>query len=87
MGSAGLSRRGERRVVEVVRVRGLSVKALMRPASIVEGEVPGNAGPGLADAVVGMQIDLFVLDGFSAPLHEHLIATAALAVHADSEVG
>ena len=33
----------------------------------------------------GVRIALFVLDGFSAPLHEHVIAPAALAIHADSD--
>ena len=52
MGSAGLSRRGERLLVEVKRVRGLAVKALMRPATVVEGEVAGNASLGGGNAVV-----------------------------------
>ena len=43
MGSAGLSRRGERRLVEVKRVRDLPVKALMRPAAVVEREIARNA--------------------------------------------
>ena len=59
----------------------------MRQAAVVDAEVSGNTRPGLADTAVGVRVDLFVLDGFPAPLHEHLIATAALAVHADSEVG
>lgn len=63
------------------------MEALKRPAAVVEAEVSGNTRPGLADAAVGVRVDLFALDGLSAPLHEHLIATAALAVHADSEVG
>ena len=57
MGSAGLSRRGERRLVEVKRFRGLAVKALMRPAAVVEGEVARNASLGGGDAVVGVQVD------------------------------
>jgi len=59
----------------------------MRPAAVVKAKVSGNTRPGLAGAAVDVQVDLFVLDGFSAPRHEHLIAPAALAVHADSEVG
>ena len=89
MGSAALSRRRERReeVGEADSVGDLSVKALMRPAAVVKAEVSGNTRPGLAGAAAGVQAGLFVLDGFSAPRHEHLIAPAALAVHADSEVG
>ena len=62
MSSAGLSRRGERRLVEVKRVRGRAVKALMRPATVLEGEVAGNAGLGGGNAVVAVQVDLLVLD-------------------------
>ena len=57
----------------------------MRPTAVVEAEVSGNACQGCGGAVIGMQIDLLVLDGFSEPLHEHVVAPAALAVHADSD--
>ena len=48
----------------------------MRPAAVVKAKVSGNTRPGLAGAAVDVQVDLFVLDGFSAPRHEHLIAPA-----------
>ena len=54
MGSAGLSRRGERRLVEVKRVGGLSVKALMRSSVVAEAQVVGHAEFGPGDAVVGV---------------------------------
>ena len=70
---------------EVDRVGGSSVKALMRSASVVEGKVSGNASPGCGDAVVGVQVDLLVFDGSPEPLHEHVVAPAAFAVHTDSD--
>ena len=46
-------------MVEVDRVGGSSVKALMRSVSVVEGKVSGNASPGCGDAVVGVQVGLY----------------------------
>ena len=44
--SAGVSRRGERRLVEVKRVGGLSVKDLMRSSVVAEAQVAGHADLG-----------------------------------------
>ena len=41
-------------MVEVDRVRGSSVKALMQSAAVVEVDISGNASPGCGDAVVGV---------------------------------
>ena len=40
----------------------------MRAALIVEHEVLADAGPRTADAVVGVQLDLLVLDRLPEPL-------------------
>src|SRR3982074_3100174 len=55
----------------------------MRAALIVEHEVLADAGPRIADAVVGMQIDLLVLDRLPEPLDEDVVTPAAFTVHAD----
>ena len=46
----------------------------MRAALIVEREVLSDAGPRIADAVIGMQIDLLVLDRLPQPLNEYVEA-------------
>ena len=43
-------------------VRRPPVKARMWPAAIVEGQIPADRGAGLANSVVGLQVDLPVLD-------------------------
>jgi len=62
VGSAGLSRRDERRLIEVKRIGRLAVKALMRPAAVVEGELAGKVGLDGGNAVIAVQVDLLVLD-------------------------
>src|SRR5271169_2543722 len=51
--------------------------------AVVEAQVTADRGAGLADAVVGPQIDLLVLDAAPQALDEHVVAPGALAVHAD----
>ncbi len=57
----------------------------MRSTLIVKREVFADAGSCIADAVVGVQIDLFVLDRLPQPLDENVVAPAAFAVHADRD--
>src|SRR3954466_7809405 len=54
----------------------------MRSATVVEVEVAADRGAGLADAVVGAQIDLLVFDAAPQPLDEDVVPPGALAVHA-----
>ena len=49
----------------------------MRTTLIVERQVFADACSRIAHAVVGMQIDLFVLDGLPQPLDEDIVAPAA----------
>ena len=56
------------------------------PRAIVEVQIPADRGAGLADAVVGVQIDLLVLDRSPDPLDEDVVAPGALAVHADRDL-
>ena len=53
---------------------------------IVEVQVAQQCASGMADAVVGMQIDLLVLERLPQPLDEHVVAPATLAIHADGDL-
>src|SRR6266478_10031021 len=57
----------------------------MRSAAIVEIEISANRVPRLADALVGVQIDLLVFDAAPQPLDEHVVAPGAFTVHADGD--
>ena len=57
----------------------------MRAALIVEHEVLADAGPRIADAVIGMQIDLLVLDRLPEPLDEDVVSPAPFTIHADAD--
>ncbi len=46
-------------------------------------QVSADRSAGVADAVVGSQVDLLVLDAAPQALDEHVVAPCALAVHAD----
>src|SRR3982751_4308224 len=50
----------------------------MRSAGIVEAEVPADRGAGLADRVVGPEIDLLVLDRSPEPLDEDVVPPGPL---------
>lgn len=54
----------------------------MRPLCIVERNVALDGRFRFRDAVVGMQIDLFVLERLPESLHEDVVAPAALPIHA-----
>jgi hypothetical protein len=41
--------------------------------------------PGLADGLVGMQVNFFVLDLAPDQFDEHVVAPAALSIHADGD--
>src|SRR3954463_4313692 len=83
----GLGCHGLRQPIEVGLVRRLPVKAGVGSPSIVEGQIPADRGPGLADRVVGPEVDLLVLDRSPEPLDEDVVAPGALAVHADGDAG
>jgi len=52
----------------------------------VEAEVAFDAGAGLGHAGVGPQVDLVVFDGSPQALHEEVIASGVLAIHADLDL-
>src|SRR5476649_1179873 len=55
----------------------------MRALCIVEDEVTGQRGTGLADTVVSAQVDLLVFDRSPQPLDENVVAPGAATIHAD----
>src|SRR6478736_6480630 len=67
---------------EVDHVWRAPVVRLMRAAGVVEIEVGGQVKPCGADAVVALQVDVFVLHAAPQPLDEDVVAPAASAVHA-----
>ena len=67
---------------EVHLVRRAIVKALVRPARIVKIEIIRKRGFQLTHRLVGVQIEVLVLDASPQPLDEHIIDPTPLAVHA-----
>lgn len=70
-------------VAKVGLIRWYAAEAAVRPARVVEREVSFQPSLGLRNAVVGVQIDLVVLDRTPQALDKDVVAPAALAVHAD----
>ena len=65
----------------------ISVKRRVRAPDAVEGKVISDASLGGRHRVVGMQLELFVLDRLPQPLDEHAVAPGAAPVHADLNLG
>src|SRR3954453_9055555 len=57
----------------------------MGSAGVVKAEVTGERIPYLGHGIVGLEVYLLVLDGAPEPLHEHIVAPCASAVHADGD--
>ena len=55
----------------------------MGTAAVVEGEVAADPGRRVRDGVVGVQVDLFVLEGAPESFDEDVVPPAAPPVHAD----
>src|SRR6266446_2238110 len=81
----GLSRRAERRKIEVGLIRGAVVKTRMRSSPVVKVEIPTNRASCLADCFVGSQIDLLVFDALPQPLNEYVVSPSSFAIHADGD--
>jgi len=61
------------------------VKRAVRSARVVELEVTSKPGTRSADGLVRAQIHFLVLHRFPQSFDEHVVAPAALAVHADRD--
>src|SRR4051812_27354209 len=57
----------------------------MRPPCIVEGEVMGQRGAGLADTVVSAQVNLLVFHRSPQPLDENVVPPGAAPIHANRD--
>src|SRR6195952_1607954 len=57
----------------------------MGPAPVGGGEFSADRGARRADGIVGLQVDLFVLDRPPQPFDEDVVAPRAPAVHADGD--
>ena len=55
----------------------------MRSAAVVEVQVAADRSAGLADAAVGLEMNLLVFDAAPQPLDEDIVPPSAFAVHAD----
>ena len=55
----------------------------VRPAGVVEVDVGGQAGAHGADRLVGLEVDVLVLEALPQSFDEHVVAPATAAVHAD----
>jgi len=55
----------------------------MRSGLVVEPQIARYALVGVADGLVGVQIDLLVFNAFPESFHEHVIAPTPFPVHAD----
>src|SRR5215467_12486331 len=60
-------------------------EALMLTLLIVETEPGADAGPGLGDGCIGIEVDFFVFEAAPQPLDKDVVHAAALAVHADHD--
>src|SRR5208337_4562834 len=73
------------RLAGVERGGRLVAERLVGALVVVEAEVVADAGARLGHVVVGVQVDLLVLERAPEPLDEDVVQTAALAVHADGD--
>src|SRR5205807_6513678 len=60
-------------------------EALVLALFIVEAEPGADAGLGLDDRRIGVEVDLFVFEAAPQPLDEDVVHAAALAVHTDHD--
>ena len=58
----------------------------MRASSVVKFQVSSDRCPGIADGLIGSEVNLLVFHGLPEPLNEVIVAPSASAVHADLDV-
>ncbi len=72
-----------RQVLKVDLIWCVVGKCRVRSSLVVERNVCVSSFPGIADALVGVQVHLLVFDALPKPLHEHVVPPAAFSIHAD----
>lgn len=70
---------------EIHRIGRAAPQPLVAPLGVEERQVVADRGTRLGHAVVSLQIHLLVLQAAPQPLDGHIIAPAALAIHADAD--
>jgi hypothetical protein len=60
-------------------------QALVLTLLVIEAEPGTDAGLGLGDAGIGVEIDLLVFEAAPQPFDEDVVHVAALAIHADRD--
>src|SRR3954454_4235978 len=60
-------------------------QALVLALLVIKAEPGADAGLGLGDAGIGVEVDLLVFEAAPQPLNEDVVHVAALAVHADRD--
>src|SRR6516165_4467061 len=73
----------QRQATKIGLVGRPTIQARMRPLAVVERQVTADRATRLGHAVIGAQIDLFVLDGPPQPFDEHVVAPRAATIHTD----
>jgi hypothetical protein len=69
--------------VEVYLVGCATSKARVWPSAVVKVEVAADPGPSFGNRGIGVEVDLLIFDRAPQALNEHIVASAASAVHAD----
>src|ERR1019366_834493 len=82
---AGLCRQSFWRTVEVYLVRRERIQAGVWTGGVEEIDVAADLCSGLLDRLVGVQIDMLILDRLPEPLDENIVAPASFAIHADGD--
>src|SRR5262245_65739866 len=75
---------GQRAVVSLIGRT--PVKRGVRTSGVVKFQITADRRAGLRDALVGLEIDLLVLQCPPEPLNKHVVSPRPLSVHADRDV-
>src|ERR1700676_3064378 len=84
---AGLCRQSFWRTVEVYLIRRERIQAGVWTGGVEEVDVAADLCSGLLDRLVGVQIDMLILDRLPEPLDENIVAPASFAIHTDGDAG
>ena len=73
-------------MVIVKRARWYSVKTGVRTSSVIEIDVVPNRCSGLSHRIIGLEVDLLILDGSPEAFYEDIVSPTPFAIHADTDV-
>ncbi len=72
-----------RHVLPIHAIGRASVKRAMRPELIIEGQIAAHPLVGVADSLVGVQIDLFIFETPPQPFDEDIVPPPPRPIHTD----